>query len=255
MDGSMQGKVALVTGGGSGIGQETALAFVRKGARVAITDVVEKNGQDTVQKVSALGGEALFVQADVSKPADMERAVQETVKRFGRLDYGVNNAGIGGASNTVADYTPEDWNKVIGINLTGVFLSLKYELQQLIKQGQGGAVVNVASILGLVGFANAAAYVSAKHGVVGLTETAAIENSRNGIRVNAICPGFIRTPLISSAGIMEESDAYKAIAAMHPIGRFGEPTEIANAIVWLCSDEASFVSGEAFRVDGGYVSQ
>lgn len=255
MEETMQGKVVLVTGGSSGIGQDTAVAFARKGARVAVTDVVPKDCEEIMQQLGALQPECAFVQADVSKPEDMERAVAEVVKRFGRLDYAVNNAGIGGASNPVAEYGIDDWNKVISINLSGVFYSMKYEIQQMVKQGQGGAIVNVASILGLVGFANSAAYVSAKHGVVGLTETAALEYSKMGIRVNAVCPGFIATPLLEKAGITDQTDAGKWIIGLHPIGRLGKGMEIANAVVWLCSDEASFVCGEAFRVDGGYISQ
>ncbi len=252
---TMRGKVAMVTGAGSGIGLEIALAFSRKGACVVITDISEKGGQETASKILCDKGEALFVRADVSVPEDMERAVRETVQRFGHLDYACNNAGIGGASASSADYTPEDWNKVIAVNLTGVFLSQKYELQQMIRQGTGGAIVNIASILGLVGFAMAPAYVAAKHGVVGLTETAAIEHAQAGIRVNAVCPGFIETPMVMSAGMTKGSDLYNQIAGLHPMNRFGMPREVANAVVWLCSDEASFVTGEAFRVDGGYVSR
>jgi NAD(P)-dependent dehydrogenase (short-subunit alcohol dehydrogenase family) len=255
MDGPMQGKVALVTGGGSGIGRQTALAFARKGAKVAITDVADAAGNETVKMIKDMHGDALYVRADVSKPEDMERTVQEIVRQFGRLDYACNNAGIGGASNTVAEYKPEDWNKVISVNLTGVFLSLKYELMQMLKQGHGGAIVNISSILGQVGFASAPAYTAAKHGVIGLTEVAAIENGKTGVRINAICPGFIKTPMVAGAGMAEGSAGYNAIAGLHPMGRFGDPDEIANVVVWLCSDEASFVTGEAFRVDGGYVAQ
>jgi len=255
MDETMQGKVALVTGAGSGIGLEIALAFSRKGACVVITDIAEKGGQETASKITCQSGEALFVKADVSQPEDMQRAVRETVQRFGHLDYACNNAGIGGASATSADYTPEDWNKVLSVNLTGVFLSMKYELLQMIRQGHGGAIVNIASILGLVGFANAPAYVAAKHGVLGLTKTAAIEHAKMGIRINAICPGFIYTPMLIGAGMTEGTDAYNAIAGLHPMGRMGTPAEVATAVVWLCSDEASFVTGTALRVDGGYVSQ
>lgn len=255
MDGSMKGKVALVTGAGSGIGLEIALAFSRKGACVVITDIVEEGGQQTASKILCEAGEALFIKADVSKPEDMQRAVRETVQRFGHLDYACNNAGIGGASATSAEYTPEDWNNVIGVNLTGVFLSMKYELQQMLRQGRGGAIVNIASILGLVGFANAPAYVAAKHGVVGLTKTAAIENAKNNIRINAVCPGFIYTPMLVNAGMTEGSDSYNYIAGLHPVGRMGTANEVATAVVWLCSDEASFVTGTMLRVDGGYVSQ
>ena len=250
----MQGKVALVTGGASGIGRATAIAFAKKGAHVVITDVADKNGHAVVQEIQGQNGKALYIHVDVSHPEEVEQAVQAAVREYGRLDYGVNNAGIGGASAPVAEYKPEDWNVVIAVNLTGVFLSMKYELQQMLKQGSG-AVVNMASILGQVGFANSVAYVSAKHGVIGMTETAAIENAPKGIRVNAVCPGFIETPMLSGAGMTRGTDLYNAIASLHPMARLGVAEEIASTVVWLCSDEASFVTGEAVRVDGGYVAQ
>ena len=250
----MQGKVAFVTGGASGIGRATAIAFAKKGANVVITDVSDNNGQAVVQEIKSQNCEALYIHVDVSHPDEVERAVQATVGQFGRLDYGANIAGISGVSAPVTDYKTEDWNSVIGINLTGVFLSMKYELQQMMKQGSG-AVVNMASILGQAGFANSVAYASAKHGVIGMTETAAIEYAPKGIRVNAVCPGFIETPMLSGMGMTRGTDIYKSIASLHPMGRLGLAEEIASVVVWLCSDEASFVTGESIRVDGGYLAQ
>lgn len=250
----MQGKVAFVTGGASGIGRATAIAFAQKGAHVVITDVSDKNGQAVVQEIQDRNGHALFIHLDVTKPEEVEQAVQAAVKEYGRLDYGVNNAGIGGGSAPVGDHKVEDWNAVIAVNLTGVFLCMKYELQQMEKQGSG-VVVNMASILGQVGFANSVGYVAAKHGVIGMTETAAIDYATKGIRVNAVCPGFIETPMLSGAGMTRGTDLYNAIASLHPMKRLGVAEEIASTVVWLCSDEASFVTGESIRVDGGYVAQ
>lgn len=250
----MQGKVAFVTGGASGIGRATAIAFAQKGAHVVITDVSDKNGQAVVQEIQDRNGHALFIHLDVTKPEEVEQAVQMAVKEYGRLDYGVNNAGIGGGSAPVGDHKVEDWNAVIAVNLTGVFLCMKYELQQMEKQGSG-VVVNMASILGQVGFANSVGYVAAKHGVIGMTETAAIDYATKGIRVNAVCPGFIETPMLSGAGMTRGTDLYNAIASLHPMKRLGVAEEIASTVVWLCSDEASFVTGESIRVDGGYVAQ
>jgi NAD(P)-dependent dehydrogenase (short-subunit alcohol dehydrogenase family) len=250
----MKGKVALVTGGASGIGRATAIAFAKKGASVAITDVADQMGQEVAQQIQSQQGKATYIHVDVSRAEEVEKAVQSTVAAFGRLDYGFNNAGIGGVSAASADYPLEEWARVISINLSGVFYSMKYELQQMLKQGSG-AIVNMSSILCQVGFANSVAYVSAKHGVIGMTETAAIENAPKGIRVNAVCPGFIETPLLAGAGMSRGTDLYNAIARLHPIGRLGLAEEVAALVVWLCSDEASFVTGEAVRVDGGYVAQ
>lgn len=250
----MKGKVALVTGGASGIGRATALAFAQKGASVVITDVADQMGQEVAQQIQSQQGKAIYIHVDVSRAEEVEKAVQTTVETFGRLDYGFNNAGISGVSASAADYPLEEWARVISINLSGVFYSMKYELQQMLKQGSG-AIVNMSSILGQVGFANSVAYASAKHGVIGMTETAAIENAPKGIRVNAVCPGFIETPLLTGAGMTRGTDLYNAIARLHPMGRLGLSEEVATLVVWLCSDEASFITGEAVRVDGGYVAQ
>lgn len=248
----LSGKIAVVTGGSSGIGKAVAIAYATAGTKVVIADI--EDGAQAVEDVKKAGGEAIFVKTDVSKSADIQALVKKTVETYGRLDFGVNNAGIGGMSAPTGDYTEEDWNRVIGINLTGVWMCMKYELAQMLKQG-GGAIVNMASILGWVGFANAPAYVAAKHGVIGLTKTAAVEYATQNIRINAVCPAFIYTPLLEKAGMAEGTDAYNAIAGMHPMKRMGKPEEVADLVMWLCSDGASFVTGSAYLVDGGYVAQ
>ena len=248
----LSGKVAVVTGGSSGIGLATVQAFAAVGTKVVIADI--ENGAKVVEDVKKAGGDAVFIRADVSKSTDIQALVRTTMETYGRLDFAVNNAGIGGASATTGDYTEQDWNRVIGINLTGVWLCMKYELEQMVKQ-RSGAIVNMASILGWVGFANAPAYVAAKHGVLGLTKTAAIEYAAQNIRINAVCPGFIATPLLEQAGITEGSDAYNAIASLHPMKRLGKAEEVADLVLWLCSEGASFVTGSAYLVDGGYVAQ
>ena len=248
------GKVALVTGGSSGIGQATAIMFAQNGAKVVVSDVDVERGEETVRAIKDGGSTAMFVRADVSKASEVEALVKQTVDAYGRLDYACNNAGIGGAAALTGDYPEDSWNQVLAINLTGVWLCMKYELQQMLKQG-GGSIVNMASILGKVGFATAPAYVAAKHGVVGLTKTAAMEYATQGIRVNAVCPAFIATPLLSSAGMTEGSDVYNMIVNLHPVKRLGKSEEVAEAVIWLCSDAASFVTGHAMLVDGGYTAQ
>ncbi len=253
MAGLVDGKVALVTGGGSGIGQATALVFAREGAKVVVADVVVEGGEETVRMIKAAGGESLFVKADVSKSPDVEAMVRQAVGTYGRLDCAFNNAGIGGKFALTADDTEDNWDRVIAINLTGVWLCMKYEIPQMLKQG-GGAIVNTASIAGLVGGVRAAPYVASKHGVNGLTKTAALEYAKQGIRVNAVCPGVIHTPLVektfgNSARVQEK------LTLMEPIGRLGKPQEIAEAVVWLCSDAASFVTGLPMAVDGGLTAQ
>lgn len=248
----MHGKVALVTGAGSGIGQATAILFAREGANVVVSDVNEQGGKKTVECIKSAGGEATFIRADVSSSADVEMLIKTTIHIYGRLDYACNNAGIGGAQNLTADYSETDWNQLIGINLTGVWLCMKYEIPELLKVG-GGAIVNMSSILGLVGFAGAPAYVAAKHGVIGLTKTAALEYSAQNIRVTAVCPAFIQTPMVEKA--ITDTDVLQMLAEMHPIKRMGKPEEVAELVVWLCSDKASFVMGNAILVDGGFVAQ
>lgn len=251
---NMEGKVALVTGASSGIGLHTARLFAEKGASVVLADLDETAGDKAAQAIEDAGGKALFVKTDVSQGAQVKALVEKTIERFGRLDYAVNNAGIGGESVPTADITEEGWNRVIGINLTGVWLCMKHEIEAML-ENEGGAIVNVASILGTVGFANAAAYVSAKHGVVGLTKSAAMEYATLGVRVNVVCPGFIYTPMLESAGMAEGTEMFNYISSLHPMQRMGTSEEVAAMIVWACSDEASFVTGASLLVDGGYTAQ
>ncbi len=249
----LEGKAALVTGASSGIGRATALVFAREGAKVVVADVVVAGGEETVRLIKTVGGEAIFVKADVSKAAEVEAMVNTAVAAYGRLDCAHNNAGIEGAMSTTTDYAEEDWDRVIRINLKGVWLCMKSEIAQMLKQG-GGAVVNTASGAGLVGLANMSAYVASKHGVIGLTKTAALEYAKAGIRVNAVCPGVIQTPMVARVTGRQPQLA-EALVAAEPVGRVGQPEEIAEAVVWLCSEAASFVTGHAMAVDGGYVAQ
>jgi len=249
----VDGKVALITGGGSGIGRATALIFAREGAKVVVADIVAPGGEETVQLIKAAGGEAVFVKTDVSQPADVEAMVKKTVETYGRLDCAFNNAGIEGVIQPTVEYGETPWDRVIAINLKGVWLCMKYELQQMLKQGNG-AIVNTASIAGLVGLPGFSAYVAAKHGVNGLTKTAALEYAKAGIRVNAVCPGAIRTPMFER-GVRDNPGIEEQIVAAEPVGRMAAPAEVGEAVVWLCSDAASFVTGLPMAVDGGWVAQ
>jgi NAD(P)-dependent dehydrogenase (short-subunit alcohol dehydrogenase family) len=244
--------VALVTGAASGIGRAIAQRYADAGARVLVSDVDEEGGQKTVRQIEEGRGEATFVRADVSDPEACEALVRRTVEAYGRLDIACNNAGIGGEQAMTADYPVEAWQRVLGVNLSGVFYCMKYEIPALLEAG-GGAIVNVASILGQVGFETAPAYVAAKHGVVGLTKTAALEYSAQGVRVNAVGPAFIRTPMI--ADLEDDEATLDALVASHPIGRLGEPEEVAALVTWLSSPEASFITGAYVPVDGGYLAR
>ena len=249
MTGLLTGKVALVTGGGSGIGRASALTFAREGAKVVVADVAVEGGEETVRLIQQHGGEAIFVKTDVARAAEVEALVARAVQTYGRLDCAHNNAGIEGAAATVVDYAEDAWERVIAINLKGVWLCMKYEIPQLLKQG-GGALVNTASTAGLVGYRGGSAYVASKHGVVGLTKTAALEYAKAGVRVNAVCPGAIDTPMMGRLTGHRPQRAER-MAAAEPVGRMGRPEEIAEAVVWLCSEAASFVTGHAMAVDGG----
>ena len=251
--GLVDGKVALVTGAGSGIGRASAQAFAREGAKVVVADVVVEGGEETVQMIKASGGDALFIKCDVSKAVDVEAAVQATVDTYGKLDCAHNNAGIEGPMAPTADYAEADWDRVLDINLKGVWLSMKYEIPRMLAGG-GGAIVNTASIAGLVGFQGLPAYSASKWGVNGLTKVAALEYAQAGIRVNSVCPGVIQTPMVDR--LVAANPAMEAgLVAGTPLGRLGQPGEIAEAVVWLCSDRASFVTGHNMAVDGAFVAQ
>lgn len=248
----LQEKVALVTGAASGIGRAVALAYAREGARILVSDLDPRGGEETVDQVKALGAEAIFVETDVSRPEACRALCERAVARFGRLDATCNNAGIGGELALTAEYPLVAWQQVIEVNLSGVFYCMKYQIPQMLKSG-GGSIVNMASILGKVGFGNAAAYTAAKHGVLGLTQVAVLEYGAQGVRVNAVGPGFVHTPMIER---LEQDEAARgALVARHPIGRLGRPEEIAELVVWLSSSPASFVTGAYYPVDGGYLAQ
>lgn len=253
MAGRVEGKVALVTGAGSGIGRATSLIFAREGAKVVAADVMADGVEETVRLIKAAGGEASAVRVDVTKAAEVEAMVRRCVDLYGRIDCAYNNAGIEGATRTLARYEEDEFDRVIGVNLKGVFLCLKYEVLQMLEQGTGGSIVNTASAAGLVGGPAMPAYVASKHGVVGLTKSAALAYAQRNIRVNAVCPGVIRTPMVQRM-IGEKPDNEFRLLAEQPIQRLGEPEEIGETVVWLCSDASSLVTGVAMPVDGGLVA-
>ena len=254
MAGILDGKVALITGAGSGIGRATANIFAREGAKLVLADVVDAAVRETLAAVTKAGGAAVCCKTDVSKAAEVEAAVAQAVQAFGRLDCAFNNAGIEGDAALTHKCSEENWNRVIAINLTGVWLCLKAEIAQMLKQGGGGAIVCTSSLAGLLGVAGGPAYVAAKHGVAGLAKAAAIEYGKHGIRVNAVCPGPIRTPMMArlTHGSKELEDRY---VRAEPLRRFGEPEEIGETVAWLCSDRASYVTGLPMAVDGGMLAQ
>ena len=254
MTATLKNKVALVTGGGSGIGRAAALAFANNGAKVVVADIDTEGGKKTMDAIADAGGHAIFVKADVSRATDVKAMTSKTIEAYGRLDCAFNNAGIEGSVGTrLAEYDEENWDKVIGINLKGVWLCMKYQLAYMSEQGSG-TIVNTASVAGLVGGTFGSAYYASKHGVVGLTKAAAIEYGNAGIRVNAVCPGVIQTEMADRL-IQDNTLRESAVTALHPLGRLGTPDEIAQSVIWLSSDAASFVTGQAIAVDGGYVAQ
>ncbi len=251
MEKNFTDKVALITGASFGIGRATAVAFAERGAKVIIADCIED--KETVDLVKKAGSEALFVKCDVSKNSDVKKVIEEGVKKFGGLDYAFNNAGIEGGMGETPDCTEENWDKTIGINLKGIWLCMKYEIPEMLKR-EKGVIVNCASVAGLIGFPGLPAYVASKHGVIGLTKTTALECAKKGIRVNAVCPGVIKTPMIDRV-TGKKKEVEKAYEDMEPVGRMGQPEEVAESVIWLCSDAASFVTGVALPVDGGWVAR
>lgn len=248
---SLENKVAIVTGASSGIGEAIAITFAAAGAKVVVSDINEEGGNKVVAKIKENGGEAFFIKADTSKDEENEKLVTETVKHFGGLDIAVNNAGIGGPAALTGEYPVEAWDKVIAVNLSGVFYGLRHQIPALLANG-GGNIINMASVLGQVGTKFSPAYVAAKHGVVGLTKAAAIEYADQKIRINSVGPGYIKTPLLVqhlTEGQMDD------LVKLHPIGRLGESQEIAELVLWLASDKASFVTGTYYAADGGLLAQ
>jgi NAD(P)-dependent dehydrogenase (short-subunit alcohol dehydrogenase family) len=248
----LEGKVGLVTGGTSGIGRDTALLFAKAGAKVVVAGRRELQGEETIQLIRAAGGDGLFVKTDVSKASQVDALIQTAVEKFGRLDMAFNNAGIEGVWVPIVRQSEEDWDRTIDTNLKGVWLCLKYEIRQMLRQAGGGAIVNMASINGLIGAAGAAAYSASKHGVIGLTKSAALETARSGIRINAVCPAVVATAM--GERLFGAPAVRKYVLSCHPIGRFGKPMEIAEAVVWMCSDQASFMTGQSLVLDGGLLA-
>lgn len=246
---SFENKVVIVTGAGSGIGRATAIAFAQEGAKVVVSDVQEVAGISTVEAIKKNNGEATFVKCDVSSEVEVKNLIATTVEKYGRLDCAYNNAGIEGAPCTTTECSTENWDRTINVNLKGVWLCMKHEIPAMLKNGQG-SIVNCSSIAGLVGFETIPAYVASKHGVIGLTETASLEFAKKNIRVNAVCPGVIHTPMLER---FTKGDEH-LMAEQDPMGRVGKPEEIADGVLWLCSDKASYVTGQAIAIDGGWVA-
>ncbi len=255
MPGTLQGKIALITGAGSGIGRATSLVMAREGATLVVSDINAEGGEETLSAVKDLGADGIFVHADVSKSDDVQALIAQAVQTYGRLDCAYNNAGIEGyMAGRLHEYPEDTWDRLIDINLKGVWLCLKHEIPQMLQQG-GGAIVNTASAAGLVGSRRLSAYVASKHAVVGLTKAAALEYAADGIRINAVCPGIIDTPMMDRLIGGREADYEASIPSRQPIGRLGTPAEIAESVAWLCSDAASLVTGLAMAVDGGFTAQ
>jgi len=250
----LRGKVAIVTGGASGIGRASALAFAREGAKVIVADINVDGGEETAGTIRQTGGESIFVKTNVSKANEVEALVNKAVERYGRLDCAHNNAGVGSTRRSTVDCTEEDWDRIISVNLKGVWLCMKFEIPQMLKQGRG-AIVNTASTYGLVSREKRPAYTASKHGVVGLTKAAALDYAKAGIRINAVCPSVTLTPMIEHLFASDPEAGEAQIISMIPMGRAAAPEEVAEAVVWLCSDAASFVTGHAMAVDGGSVAR
>jgi NAD(P)-dependent dehydrogenase (short-subunit alcohol dehydrogenase family) len=251
MSGPMTGRVALVTGGSSGIGRAAALAFAREGAKVAVANRTQTTGEEVVRSIQASGGEALWIKTDVSRVGEVDSLVKTVVGTYGHLDYAFNNAGSGGRGGWLAEIEEKDWDETIDIYLKSVWACMKYEIQAMLEKG--GVIVNNSSVDGQRAFPWNPVYSAAKHGVIGLTKSAAVQYADKGIRINAVCPGWIKTPPVEEM-LQHNPDAAKGMLMHQPIGRFGEPEEVAEAVVWLCSNAASFVLGTALGVDGGYLA-
>ena len=247
------GKVALVTGGASGLGRVSAIALAKEGAQVAVSDIAVSEGEATVQMITSTGGRAVFIKADVTKSVEVEAMVREAVKAFGRLDFALNNAGIDGVRARTADYPEDVWEQVINLNLTGVFLCLKFELAVMVKQGSG-AIINLSSVAGVTGFPGHAAYTASKHGVIGLTKTAAIDYAKAGIRVNAICPAYTHTPMLDRM-LKQQPELEAKLISRVPLRRLGAAGEIAQAVIYLFSDAAAFITGHSLVMDGGIMAE
>jgi len=250
----LSGKSAIITGGGSGIGRAAATVFAREGARLIIADVAEEGGRRVVELIRDKGGEAQFQKCDVAKAAEVAALIASAVKAYGRLDCAFNNAGIGGKQRKTADYDEEEWDRIMSVNLKGVWLCMRAEIRQFLAQKSSGAIVNTASAAGLIASHSMPAYTAAKHGVVGLTKVAAIEYARTGIRINDVCPGIIDTPLVADM-VAQVPKLAGRLDGLEPVGRKGKPEEIAEAVAWLCSDRASFVTAASISVDGGITAQ
>lgn len=250
----LENKTVFITGALSGIGKACASAAAKEGANVVIADLKNEEVDKILEEIKSGNSKVMFIECDVSVYKQVESAIQKVTSIFGTLDVALNNAGIGGEPNKVADMSEQAWLKVIGVNLNGIFYCMKQELKQMVKQKKG-VIVNMSSILGKVGFPNSAHYVASKHGIIGLTQTAALEYSVEGIRINTICPGFIETPLLTNAGITENSDVSKYIIGLHPMKRLGKSEEIADGFIFLASDDSSFITGTTLEIDGGYLMQ
>ena len=242
-------KVVIVTGAGSGIGRATAISFAKEGAKVVASDINEDDVQKTVEEIKKLNGDAIGIKCDVSSDDDVKKMVEKTLSEFGQLDCAYNNAGIEGVPASLTECTAENWDRTIDVNLKGVWLCMKYEIPAMLKNGKG-SIVNCSSIAGKVGFESIPAYVASKHGVIGLTESASLEFAKKNIRINAVCPGVIHTPMLERFDHGDE----QSMAAQVPMGRVGTPEEIADSVVWLCSDNASYVTGQSILVDGGWTA-
>jgi NAD(P)-dependent dehydrogenase (short-subunit alcohol dehydrogenase family) len=250
----LEHKTVFITGGLSGIGKACAVAAAAEGANVVVIDVKSVNYDAAMQAIQAENESAIFIECDVTFSDQVKSAISQTIKAFGSLDVALNNAGIAGGGDRVGDLKEEDWNSVIHVNLTSVFVCMKYELTQMSQQKRG-VIINMSSILGKVGFTNSAAYIAAKHGVVGLTQAAALDYAAEGIRVNALCPGFIQTPLLTQEGITDNEKAMSQVIALHPMKRLGTAEEVAKGFIFLATDDSAFMTGSTLDMDGGYLAQ